>query len=268
MWKNIGSLKVYYNVIGKGYPLVLLHGGGSDSQTWEDVLPHLATHFTVYSMDLRGFGQTVREPEPRLSLDVWTSDVNDFMDGLKIGRAAVAGWSLGGAIGINFAARHTERISQLVLIGCPGLTIVTDRSGFEERMRLARSGLPMQDVIERTFEFTKSSMSPNTIKNNPRAVEKAKQALSRNSPSNYAEMVEALQYMELGSKLSAISCATLILVGDADSRTPVKAAEELNKGIARSYMKIIQDCGHQYGYEQPETTGRVMVDFLTAFGAR
>lgn len=268
MLKQIKDMQVQYNVSGRGYPLVLLHGGGSDSETWEEVVPYLSKDFQVYWMDLRGFGKTVRPPEPRLSVEVWTSDVLDFMDAMTIPRAAIVGWSLGAVIGTNFTALHPDRVSHLVLIGAPGLKVVTDRSGFEERMRLARSGAPMEEVIEKTFAFTKSSMSPHTIANNPRAVEKAKQALMRNSPSNYAEMVEAIGRMDLGPKLSQIRCPTLILVGDADSRTPIAASEELNKAIAPSYMKIIPNCGHQYGYEQPATTSQATIEFLTAFNAR
>ena len=267
MFARIRDLKVYYNVRGNGHPLILLHGGGSDSQTWDDMLPYLAEHFKVYEMDLRGFGQTVRKPAPHLSLDLWTSDLHDFMDSLGLDRAALAGWSLGGAIGISFAALYPKRVSHLILIGTPGPTVVLNLSGFRERTRLVRNGATMQEVIEKTFEFTKSSMSPYTIENNSSAVEKAKQALLRNSPSNYAEMVEALGDLNLGPKLSAITCPTLILVGDADSRTPLAASEELNRGISQSYVKIIPNCGHQYAYEQPETVAAAMLEFLATFGA-
>ena len=57
----------------------------------------------------------------------------------------------------------------------------------------------------------------------------------------------------------------LILVGDADARTPVAMSEDLNAAIPNSYMKIIPNCGHFYGYEQPELICRVMINFLKAF---
>ena len=70
---------------------------------------------------------------------------------------------------------------------------------------------------------------------------------------------------DIGPKLGSIQCPTLVIVGDADTLTPIAASESLNAAIPNSYMKIIPNCGHCYGYEQPELTAGVMSTFLKAF---
>ena len=65
MQKQIGDLNVNYRIDGNGPPLVLVHGGGADLISWEEMVPGLAEHFTVYAYDLRGFDRTTssaREP--------------------------------------------------------------------------------------------------------------------------------------------------------------------------------------------------------------
>ena len=75
MFKTIGDLNVHYDVQGTGYPMVLLHGGGSRAQTFEEMVPILAKSFQVYTFDMRGFGDTQRPAQPRLSHELWRDDL-------------------------------------------------------------------------------------------------------------------------------------------------------------------------------------------------
>ena len=96
MNKQIGDLDVSYEVEGDGPPLLLLHGGGADMVSWEELVPLLRDDFTVYRYDLRGFGKTRRPPSPALSLALWTEDLLAFLDAFELRDPALAGWSLGG----------------------------------------------------------------------------------------------------------------------------------------------------------------------------
>ena len=263
MFREIGDLRVHYDVRGDGDALMLVHGGGADSQTWEEMVPHLAGEYNVYTFDLRGFGRTVRPPDPKVSLDLWAEDVYRFMASFGLKKASFAGWSLGGAVILNLAARQPNAVSKLILIGTPSPLRPLDRSGFDRRQKMAESGASIEEIVEETFEFTKNAFSPHTLKNNPNAVEKIRQALLRNEPSDYSEMVKVIGTIpELAPKLGSIKHPTLIIVGDADARTPVEMANDLHKAIEQSYVKTIPRCGHFYGYEQPELTSRAIIDFL------
>ena len=120
--------------------------------------------------------------------------------------------------------------------------------------------------MEKTFAFTKNAFSAYSREHNPRAVEKIKQEHLHNNPKSYLQMLEAqMDRPQLGPRLGEITCPTLVMVGDSDVRTPIPNSEDLNVAIPNSYMKVVKDCGHFYGYEQPEITCQSMLAFLKAF---
>ena len=168
---------------------------------------------------------------------------------------------------MEFALRYSRMVNQLVLIGSGSpfpTSTPMDRSGFETRRKLAEEGASIEEIVEKTFEFSKGAYSPYVIENKPTALEKLRLTLLRNDPKSYADVIKAAR-SDFGPKLGEIEEPTLIIVGEDDARTPVEMSEGLNKAIPNSYMKILRNCGHFYGFEQPEETCRVMVNFLKSF---
>jgi len=269
MFQKIGDLDVHYDVEGNGPPMVLLHGGGSRAQTFEEMAPILSASFRVYAPDLRGFGETRRPPEPRLSHELWLVDLLGFLDALGLDQVVLGGWSLGAGVCRNFVLHHPRRVSHLVLIGAMSPRLPSsDRSGFQRRRELIERGASAEEIVKETFEFTKRAFSPATLANKPEAVEALRQEHLRNNPAHYLEMLEANENRpKIADRLGEIRCPTLVLVGEHDVRTPLGMSEDLNKAIPSSLMKIIPDCGHFYSYEQPEVVSRIMLTYLKAFGA-
>jgi pimeloyl-ACP methyl ester carboxylesterase len=267
MFKQIGDLDVHYEVRGDGYPMVLLHGGGSRAQTFEEMVPILSRRFRVYTPDMRGFGETVRPPAPRLSHELWRTDLLHFLDAFGLDRVVLGGWSLGGGVSLNFAINHPDRVSRLILIGAMSPRMPSsDRSGFQRRRQLIERGATPEEIVKETFEFTRKAFSPHTLEHRPQAVEALRQEHLRNNPAAYLEMLEANeQRPKIADRLGEIRCPTLIIAGEHDGRTPVAMSEDLNKAIPGSLMKIIPDCGHFYSYEQPELVSQTILTYLAAF---
>ena len=261
---HIADLDVNYDVTGAGTPLLLVHGAGADLLTWDEVVPQLASDFRVWRMDQRGFGKTVRPPTPRLSLNAWTDDLLAFMDALQIEKAALVGWSMGGAVVLNFTTLYPERVSHLVPIGAPGPhQVVFDTSGFEARQRMADAGYTVEEIVAATFGFTLAAFSQWSREHNPRAVESMRQTLLRNDARDYAEMVSSLGGLAgFGPRLDQIRVPTLVLCGAEDSRTPPALSEALHKAIRGSSLEIIPDCGHYYGFEKPTVISRLIAEFV------
>jgi pimeloyl-ACP methyl ester carboxylesterase len=269
MFRQIDDLDVNYEVQGDGYPLILLHGGGSRAQTFEEMVPILSKSFRVFTYDLRGFGDTRRPPEPKLSYELWRRDLVSFMDAFGLTRVVLGGWSLGGGVALEFSVHHPERVSHLVIIGATSPRLErSDRSGFERRRALIEKGATQEQIVAETFDFTRKAFSPHSIEHKPEAVEALRQEHLRNNPRSYLEMLQANESrVNIGGRLGEIRCPTLIVAGEHDGRTPVAMAEDLNKAIPPSFLKIIPDCGHFYSYEQPEMVSNTILTFLHAFGA-
>jgi len=98
-------------------PVILLHGGASDSSTWEDAGPPLGKTWRVYAPDLRGHGES--EWPGEYSLELMRDDVLALMDELGIARASLVGHSMGGAVAYLLTLDNPERVSRLVLEEAP-----------------------------------------------------------------------------------------------------------------------------------------------------
>jgi pimeloyl-ACP methyl ester carboxylesterase len=103
---------------GDGPPVILLHGLFMNHHTWDGVASALAGEFRLVAPDFPGFGDSEKPSTSRFPYDVaaFAEVVADLYAGLDIGRAAVVGHGLGGAVALTLAARHPELVSRLVLV--------------------------------------------------------------------------------------------------------------------------------------------------------
>lgn len=112
--------EIHYLEIGKGKPLILLHGGGSHSSEWINILKPLSKHFHLYVVDRPGCGLNNSFNYRGVDLRKHAVDfVRSFLDAVSLKKASILGQSLGGYFGICFALEHPERIDSLALIGAP-----------------------------------------------------------------------------------------------------------------------------------------------------
>jgi pimeloyl-ACP methyl ester carboxylesterase len=112
----VNGIKVYYEVYGKGQPIILLHGAFyTVSMNWGQLIPELSKTRKVIAIEMQGHGHS---PYSDRKLDIVTlaSDVEKVMDYLKIDRADVAGYSMGGSVAYQFAVQSPKRLRKLVII--------------------------------------------------------------------------------------------------------------------------------------------------------
>jgi pimeloyl-ACP methyl ester carboxylesterase len=111
-YTQTNGAKIWYAVFGQGQPVVLLHGGLANANYWGNLVPVLARDYQVIVIDSRGHGRSSRSSEP-IGYDLMASDVLAVMDGLKVEKAAIVGWSDGAIIGLDIAIHHPERLTRL-----------------------------------------------------------------------------------------------------------------------------------------------------------
>src|SRR5258708_1907088 len=106
----VDGARLYYEIMGAGHPLVLVHAGIADSRMWDDQFAAFAEHFTVVRYDIRGFGKSVMPP----GVSSTYRDLHGLLRVLGIERAHVVGLSIGGGIAIDFTLQHPEMVTALV----------------------------------------------------------------------------------------------------------------------------------------------------------
>jgi pimeloyl-ACP methyl ester carboxylesterase len=116
---TIDGRQTHFVKRGSGPAVVLLHGFNMDLNTWIANIDVLARHFTVYALDLWGFGYSTRGPLD-WGYDLYSTQIAGFLDHLELGRAHLVGHSMGGGVAVAFAANHPERVDRLVLVGSVG----------------------------------------------------------------------------------------------------------------------------------------------------
>ncbi|HXB43958.1 MAG TPA: alpha/beta hydrolase [Puia sp.] len=131
----VNGIKVYYEVYGKGRPIVLIHGAFyTIDMNWGQLIPDLSKTRKVIAIELQGHGHTPFS-DRKLSITTLASDVEGVMDYLKIDSADVTGFSMGGSVAYQFAVQSPKRLRKLVIISS---TYKTDgwlpivKSGFQD----------------------------------------------------------------------------------------------------------------------------------------
>ncbi|MCJ0741131.1 alpha/beta fold hydrolase [Pedobacter montanisoli] len=113
-YSEVNGIKMYYEIYGKGHPLVLLHGGGSTIQTtFGRVMPMLALHRQLICVELQAHGRTGDRNTP-ISFEQDADDVAVLMKNLGIAKGDIFGFSNGGMTAIQMAIRHPEISGKII----------------------------------------------------------------------------------------------------------------------------------------------------------
>lgn len=224
---EINGTSIYYNITGKGHPLVFVHGGGLDSGSWHFQVACFSKRYQVITYDIRGHGLT-QVPDESYSMDDYIEDLHHLLDYFEIKRTYLAGFSMGGYIALSFTLRYPERVGALILAG-------------------TNSGPTIEKVVKKSEEIAARIRS----KNAPDAAMK----YVRSHEANIARP-------DLTGRLSEIMKPVIIIVGDRDIAAPRYISEEMNRRIANSQMVVLTDCGHRINEEQPDKFNAIVSDFL------
>lgn len=120
MYIKLNEQNIYFQKIGRGNDLIILHGWGQDVSSFWGVIEELKKDFTVWLLDLPGFGRS-DVPKKDFTVSDYAEVVYEFIKQQKISKPVLLGHSVGGRIGIVLAAKHPEVISKLILEDSAGI---------------------------------------------------------------------------------------------------------------------------------------------------
>jgi pimeloyl-ACP methyl ester carboxylesterase len=223
-------------------PLVLIHGAGGQHLNWPPQLRRL-DRVPVYAPDLPGHGQS--SGGGRQSIGAYVADILAFLDALGLKRAIVGGHSMGGAIAMQLALDHPERVDGLVLAA----------TGARLRVNpdlLNRVLTDYDAVIDFIVEHTFGPEANDELKY------LARLELRRARPEVVHGDYLACDTFDVMDKISTIKVPTLILAGDKDQMTPVKYSAYLADQIAKADRVVLDPAGHMIMSEFPEQIAEIV----------
>ncbi|WP_030661996.1 bifunctional 3-oxoadipate enol-lactonase/4-carboxymuconolactone decarboxylase PcaDC [Streptomyces cellulosae] len=238
--------------------LILGPSLGTTWHMWDRQVPELAKQWRVFRFDLPGHGGAPAYPAGAVG-DL-TARLLATLDGLGVQRFGYAGCALGGAVGIELALRHPERLASLALIAASPRFGTADE--FRQRGVIVRTnGL---DPIARTSPdrwFTGGFAAAQ-----PAITEWAVQMVRTTDPGCYIAACEALASFDVRGELARVGVPTLVLVGSDDQVTGPAEARTLVAGIPDARLAVVPGASHLVPVEQPGAVTDLLVrHFSTAW---
>ncbi len=221
--KELNGITVYYQIIGEGEPLVLLHGFTGTGKVWNPIVEDLATQYRLIIPDLRGHGQSTN-PTGEFTHRQSALDVFELLDQLGINTFKAMGISTGGMTLLHMATTQRERVEAMVLIGAT--------SYFPEQARVIMRASSPDSLSQTRLESLGRKHS--------RGTDQARSLMAQFSgfQDSYDDMNFTRPY------LSTITARTLIVHGDRDAFFPVSIPVEQYEAIPKSYLWIVPNDGH------------------------
>ena len=112
---NVNNINLYYDIYGKGTPIILVHGNGETHQIFDVLIDKLKDNYTVYAVDSRCHGKS--QKTEKISYELMAQDMIEFIKKLKINKPIFYGFSDGGIIGLLIAIKEPKLLSKLIVSG-------------------------------------------------------------------------------------------------------------------------------------------------------
>jgi pimeloyl-ACP methyl ester carboxylesterase len=264
---QVGDLTVSVADTGAGPPVVLLHGLGCGRRMWTHQIRALKQRFHVIAYDQRGHGLTDAPALPTsYSASHLARDLVGVLDALKIERAAIVGFSLGGGPALALAASKPERVSHLVLADVG--------AGADDPVKIEALARHWVDLIRRgdtdalVCEMLRSELFKVYARRSLRR-RNHMGALIRATPIDGLRftlsevLAKRKSLYRATGVLRSIQAPTLVVVGQLDYACS-KAARLLAETIPNAALKIIANSGHMAPLEQPASFNAALLEFLSA----
>lgn len=278
LYETVYGVKTHYVKQGEGEPVLLIHGGGpgaAGSTSWERLMDALAPHFTVYAIDLLGFGETDK-PIIDYCLQTFVEHVAGFIDALGLKKVRIMGNSQGAFVAIKYTVDNPGRVHSAAMISTGNVATAC--------------GLETQDqTAKRTSKFTKyfdgskdsirtfmhmivndpSKITEELIEIRHRVASQPGHIHMMNSLAEWrakcAQDTTFLQQRLLRQQLTNLNIPVAIIWGEDDRTAPLDplglAMREL---LPQMDFHIVPGAGHQVMNDKPAETNKILIDHFSA----
>jgi pimeloyl-ACP methyl ester carboxylesterase len=238
MYIKINDNNIYYQKVGRrGKDLILLHGWGQDVSTWWVVLDKLKDDFTLWLIDLPGFGRSDL-PKKDLMVQDYADTIQVFITKLKIKKPHLLGHSHGGRISLKVAAYQGHLIDKLILEDSAG---IKPKKGLKQLL-----AYPLAKIFK--------NLTPNWF----HFKDRLKTMLYRYLESDFLEAgplrgtLDQVVNEDLTLDIKKINNETLLIWGEKDRAVPLSDGKRIYRLIEPSRIEVIDEVGHFPHLENPD----------------
>lgn len=248
---NVRGMQMYYEVSGKGEPLVVLHGAYMNIPSMGAIIPRLAKTHKVYALEFQGHGRTTDLDRP-ITYPNLADDVAAFMDAVGLKQADVFGYSMGAAAGLQLAIRHPAKVRKLV-----AASAAYDADGWQPEFKAMIPAMKVEALLDMPFVADYKKLAPD--------------------PNGFPELARKLialekEPMAWGEDVKSVKTPILLITGDADVATLEHtvalfrllgggAMGDMGKPLPASRLAVLPATAHTAVITQPD----LLMGFIEPF---
>jgi pimeloyl-ACP methyl ester carboxylesterase len=284
---NQQLVQLAYGEKGQGATIILLHGWGLWSYSWNKNIDYLAQYYRVVCLDFKGCGFSDKPEQPEVVGHQIIETIR-FIQKISTEPVILLGESLGGLVALGVAEQAPELVSHLIVIDAAIFTQKIPHLGMyllgkmplNVVKNLGKLGLTKL-LYPSLFVIAKQSYKQvhyrpipadidTRIKHNIYPFHQFPNALVKLIEDTQIGIIELSKYeqgeanklAEIQQKLPTITCPVLIIWGEKDKWFPLSHAERLQQTLPYAQLHIIPDCGHHAVGDAADTINQVVIEFL------
>jgi 3-oxoadipate enol-lactonase len=252
---TIATTRLKAEVEGSGVPVMMVHGLGGSSNSFQTLM-HGLRSFRVVRPDLPGSARS-RLPHEKLTIEWLAQVVIETAQNLGANPMHLVGHSMGTLICQHVAALVPDAILSMTLFA----PILEAGDGMKQRLRERAQVARSQGMCVVADAVVEAALSSHTKSQSPLASAFVRESHMRQDVEGFAQSCEALADAA-AADLRLIRCPTLLVTGDEDKVAPPAAAQAMAEKIKRTKVKVLERCGHWTMIEKPEDCSKQLTEFL------
>ncbi len=270
LFVQVDGARVHYQRAGSGRPLLLIHGLVGSAKNWRRNIEDLANDATVYAIDLLNMGESDRVPGLDASLEATADAIARWMQAVGLEDVDVAAVSHGGAVALMLAARHPERVGKLILfapanpfcnLGHQLIAFYNSRPG-----RWIARTIPFLPKFIPTIALGR--MYGDAKRVTPEALSGYTSGLATPGTVDHVLAIVRRWHEDMNVLLSELprlaARPVLLLWGDRDRAVGLASAQQLQRMLPLSELRVVRGAGHLAFEEMPEICNHAMREWLTS----
>lgn len=255
------DIDLYFEIHGKGTPLMLIAGLASDCQSWQPVIKDLSHHFLVITPDNRGVGRTTPQ-NIEISIQQIADDSVALIRHLGFSSVNLLGHSMGGLAALDLVGRYPDCINKLILAGTSPINSRRNNGLFSDWASSLESGMDLELWFRNIFYWI---FSRRFFENEATVRDAVQFAIEYPYPQSaiaFRNQVQAIARYDGSKYLSRVHAKTLVLCGKEDLIFPTQETAGLARAIPRADFSVVDNAAHSIHMEQPLSFIDNVLNFL------
>ncbi len=257
-FSKVNGINIYYEIHGKGDPVILGNGVFQNTSGWINQLPMLSKEYQIILYDMRGQGQSDK-PESPYSFDIHAEDQKALLDDLGISKVHHVGISYGAELGLVFALKYPDILKSLVV--CSAVSFVGPL--LLKMCQLWRYACALEDPEMFYYATLPLNFSETFLREQTAVLEQAKARYVQLDFPPLVRLIDAFLMLNITDQLPEIKIPTCVIAGEKDILKPAYPYSKLiHNKIPNSEMVIVRDSGHAIMFDKPEEFNSIVLGFL------